>query len=142
MGKFNDSITEAHLDFIRNQHMFFVATAPLNPEGRINLSPKGLDSFRVLGENKVGYMDVIGSGSETSAHIIENGRISFMFCSFDETPKILRLYGKGHAVLPGSPDWEKYRSHFSIYASTRQLIMADIDLANILMKFLYHIPRT
>lgn len=141
MGKFSNSISEAHKAFIRDQHMFFVATSPLSETGRINLSPKGLDSFRVLSENKVGYMDVIGSGSETSAHVIENGRISFMFCSFDETPNILRLYGKGRAVLPGSSEWEELAPSFHIYSSTRQLIVADIDLVQTSCGFgipLYH----
>jgi hypothetical protein len=128
MGKFSNTISQSHVDFIRDQHMFFVATAPLHDNGRINLSPKGLDSFRVLTETKVGYMDVVGSGSETSAHILENGRITFMFCSFSDTPNILRLYGKGKQVLPGTDEWKEYAPHFSIYTSTRQLIIADIDL--------------
>jgi Pyridoxamine 5'-phosphate oxidase len=115
MGKFSNSIGQSHADFIRDQHMFFVATAPLLENGRINLSPKG-------------YMDVVGSGSETSAHILENGRITFMFCSFSDTPNILRLYGKGRQVLPGTDEWKEYAPHFSIYTSTRQLIIADIDL--------------
>lgn len=128
MGKFSNQINETHVAFIRDQHMFFVATSPLSEDGRINLSPKGLDSFRVLSDTKVGYMDVVGSGSETSAHVIENGRITFMFCSFDEIPNILRLYGKGRAVLPGSAEWEELAPYFQIYSSTRQLIIADIDM--------------
>jgi hypothetical protein len=128
MGKFSNTIGENHKAFIQQQHMFFVATAPLKENGRINLSPKGLDSFRILSETKVGYMDVVGSGSETSAHILENGRITFMFCSFDETPNILRLYGNGNPVLPGTEEWKEYATHFPIYTSTRQLIIADIDL--------------
>jgi hypothetical protein len=128
MGKFYNSISEAHAEFIRSQHIFFVATAPLAEDGRINLSPKGLDCFRVLGENQVGYMDLISSGNETSAHTLENGRITFMLCSFEGEPRIMRLYGKGRAVLPGSEDWEVYAKHFTIYPSTRQLIIADIDL--------------
>ena len=128
MGKFSNSITPAHKEFIENQHIFFVATAPLNSDGRVNLSPKGLDSFRVLGDNKVGYMDLISSGNETSAHILENGRITFMFCSFDKVPNILRLYGKGSTVLKDSEDWSVYSQHFTIYPSTRQIIIADIDL--------------
>lgn len=128
MGKFHDSIKPAHKELIEKQHIFFVATAPLSAEGRINLSPKGLDCFRVLSENKVAYMDLISSGNETSAHTLENGRITFMFCSFDGAPNILRLYGKGFTVLPGSPEWEVYAPHFTIYPSTRQIIVADIDL--------------
>lgn len=128
MGKLHSFISSSHKEFIERQHIFFVATAPLSKNGRVNLSPKGLDCFKVLGENKVGYMDLISSGNETSAHTRENGRITFMFCSFDEKPLILRLYGKGKAVLNNSEEWEKYSSHFMIYPSTRQLIIADIDL--------------
>lgn len=128
MGKFHPSIQPAHREFIQNQHLFFVSTAPLSAEGRINLSPKGLDSFRVLSDTKVGYMDLISSGNETSAHTLENGRITIMFCAFSGAPNILRLYGKGSAVLPGTPEWDLYGPHFTIYPSTRQLIIADIDL--------------
>jgi hypothetical protein len=128
MGKFHDAIKLPHKEFIEKQHLFFVATAPLSAEGRINLSPKGLDCFRVLSEHKIAYMDLISSGNETSAHTLENGRITIMFCSFDGAPNILRLYGKGFAVLPGTDEWNEYSSHFNIYPSTRQLIVADIDL--------------
>jgi hypothetical protein len=128
MGKFHDTIKPAHQSFIQEQHIFFVATAPLSKEGRVNLSPKGLDCFRVLGDTKVAYMDLISSGNETSAHTLENGRITFMFCSFGDTPNILRLYGKGHAVLPGTQEWEELASHFTVYPSTRQLIVAEIDM--------------
>jgi len=128
MGKFHDSIKPAHKDFIEKQHIFFVSSAPLSANGRVNLSPKGLDAFRVLSESKVAYMDLISSGNETSAHTLENGRITFMFCSFNETPLILRLYGKGYTVLPNSAEWEQYAPHFTIYPSTRQLLVADIDL--------------
>src|ERR1700710_2121952 len=128
MGKLHNFITPAHKEFIEQQHIFFVSTAPLSADGRINLSPKGLDCFRVLSENKVAYMDLISSGNETSAHTLENGRITIMFCSFEGSPNILRLYGKGFTVLPGSADWKMYSSYFKIYASTRQIIVADIDL--------------
>lgn len=128
MGKLHESIQPAHREFIEKQHLFFVSTAPLSPEGRINLSPKGLDCFRVLSDNKVAYMDLISSGNETSAHTRENGRITIMFCSFDGAPNILRLYGKGRAVLPGTPEWDTYAPRFTLYPSTRQIIVADIDL--------------
>jgi Pyridoxamine 5'-phosphate oxidase len=128
MGKFHDNIAPQHKTFIERQHLFFVATAPLSAEGRINLSPKGLDSFRVLSETRVAYMDLISSGNETSAHTLENGRITFMFCAFEGAPTILRLYGKGFAVLPGTAEWDVYAPHFTILPSTRQIIAADIDL--------------
>lgn len=128
MGKFTNSILPHHREFIEKQQMFFTASSPLGESGRINLSPKGIDGFKVLSETQVGYMDFIGSGNETSAHLLENGRITFMFCSFDGPPNILRLYGKGFTVLPGSAHWETFAPQFKIYASTRQLIIADIDL--------------
>jgi hypothetical protein len=128
MGKFHDSIKPAHKELIEKQHIFFVATAPLSADGRVNLSPKGLDCFRVLSDNKVAYMDLISSGNETSAHTLENGRITIMFCSFEGAPNILRLYGKGFAVLPGTEEWSVYSPHFKIYPSTRQIIVADIDM--------------
>lgn len=128
MGKLHDSIKPAHREFIEKQHIFFVSTAPLSAGGRINLSPKGLDCFRVLSEHLVGYMDLISSGNETSAHTLENGRITIMFCSFEGPPNILRLYGKGRAVLPGSQEWQQHAPHFTLYPSTRQIILADIDL--------------
>ena len=128
MGKLNDSITPAHEAFIEQQHIFFVATAPLSANGRVNLSPKGLDCFRVLSEKKVAYMDLISSGNETSAHTLENGRITIMFCSFEGSPNILRLYGKGFAVLPGTEEWNIYAASFKIYPSTRQIIVANIDM--------------
>ena len=128
MGKFYNSIQPAHQVFIQRQHIFFVSTAPLSAEGHINLSPKGLDCFRVLSEHRVAYMDLISSGNETSAHTLENGRITLMFCSFEGPPNILRLYGRGRAVLPGSEGWAEYAQHFTIYPSTRQIIVADVDL--------------
>lgn len=128
MGKFYDSILPAHKEFIEKQHLFFVATAPLSKDGHLNLSPKGLDSFRVLADNKVAYLDLISSGNETSAHTLENGRITFMFCSFEGPPNILRLYGKAYAVLPSSSSWEELSSNFKVYPSTRQIIVAEIHL--------------
>ncbi len=128
MGKFTKSILHHHREFIENQKMFFTATSPLGGEGHINLSPKGIDGFRVLSDNQVGYMDFIGSGNETSAHLLENGRITFMFCAYEGPPNILRLYGSGYAVLPGTANWELFAPQFKIYASTRQIIIANIDL--------------
>ncbi len=128
MGKFYNSISEHHASFIQEQHIFFVATAPLDKDGHINLSPKGLNCFKVLSQTKVAYMDLISSGNETSAHTLENGRITFMFCSFNDKPNILRLYGKGYTVLPGGENWDEYAQHFQIFPSTRQIIVADIHL--------------
>ncbi len=126
MAKFHDSITDNIQKFIEQQHMFFVASAPLEADGHVNLSPKGLDAFRVLGANQVGYMDLISSGNETSAHIHQNGRVTIMMCSFEGNPNILRLYGQGHTVLPDTPEWDELSPHFTIYPSTRQLIVVDV----------------
>ena len=126
MGKEHEYITEDHQAFIEDQRMFFVCTSPLSAEGHINLSPKGFDCFRVLSPTRVGYLDIVGSGNETSAHLLENGRITFMFCAFDGPPKILRLYGKGKTVLPGDVEWNEISNHFTILPATRQIIVADI----------------
>ena len=126
MGKFFDCIQPAHQVFIEKQKMFFTATAPLSSEGHVNLSPKGLDSFRVLSPTLVAYMDIVGSGNETSAHLLENGRITFMFCAFDGPPNILRLYGDGRTVLPGDAEWATLSRHFTLELATRQIIVADV----------------
>jgi hypothetical protein len=126
MAKFSDAISDQHKKFIENQKMFFVATAPLAKSGHVNLSPKGLDCFRVLSSARVAYMDIIGSGNETSAHILENSRITFMFCAFDGPPNILRLYGNGKTVVPGDELWDELSLQFIIQPATRQIILADI----------------
>lgn len=126
MAAFFDTITPDLDAFIRRQQMYFVATAPLSDTGRVNLSPKGLDSFRILSPNCVAYLDLTGSGNETSAHLAENGRITFMFCAFEEPPRILRLYGTGRTVLPGGTEWEDYADHFTLLPGTRQIVVADI----------------
>jgi hypothetical protein len=128
MGKFYDEILDQHRGFIEKQRMFFVASAPLSTDGHVNLSPKGMDCFRVLPNNRVAYMDIVGSGNETSAHILENGRITFMFCAFDGPPLILRLYGKGYTVVPGDMEWGALTPHFDLVVSTRQIIVANIDM--------------
>jgi hypothetical protein len=127
MAKFFDSILDQHKKFIAKQKMFFVASAPLSPNGHVNLSPKGSDSFRVLSDHQVAYMDIIGSGNETSAHMIENGRITFMFCAFEGPPNILRLYGHGRTILPSDADWDDIAPHFHLQLGTRQIIIAEID---------------
>ena len=128
MGKLFTRIESQHKDFIERQKMFFTATAPLSAEGHINLSPKGLDSFRVLSDTSVMYLDINGSGNESSAHMLENGRITFMFCAFDGPPLILRLYGKGRTVLPGDPEWDERIQAFDLPIAARQIIVADIHM--------------
>ncbi|MEH1854872.1 MAG: pyridoxamine 5'-phosphate oxidase family protein [Nostoc sp.] len=127
MSKLFDCITKELQDFIAAQHLFFVGSAPLSPTGHVNLSPKGFNCFRILSPNRVGYLDLTGSGNETSAHLQENGRITFMFCAFEEPPCILRLYGQGTTILPSSPDWDSLYSLFLPIPGTRQIIIADIE---------------
>jgi hypothetical protein len=126
MGKFFDHITDELRTFIGQQHLFFVASAPLSAEGHINLSPKGMDTLRVLSANRVAYLDLIGSGNETSAHLRENGRITFMWCAFSGKPDIVRLYGRGRAVLPGDSEWAELSPLFPYYINARQIITAEI----------------
>jgi hypothetical protein len=127
MAKLFDRITDELQRFIAEQQIFFVGTAPLNPAGHVNLSPKGLDSFRILSPTRVAYLDLTGSGNETSAHLLENGRITFMFCAFQGAPLILRLYGRGFTVLPGSDQWQELYTLFDPIPGTRQIIVADIE---------------
>ena len=126
MSKFYDAISDEHAEFIAAQKIMFVATAPLSTEGHINLSPKGMDCFRILSPHRVAYLDLTGSGNETSAHIAENGRITFMFCAFDHPPLIMRLYGIGRTALPGDDEWDDLVPRFPALAGTRQIIVADI----------------
>jgi hypothetical protein len=124
-----DCINDPLRHFIEAQQMFFVASAPLAGDGHVNLSPKGLDTFRVLSPTRVAYLDLTGSGNETAAHLAEpgNGRITFMFCSFRGKPVILRLWGHGRVVLPGDAAWEEFSTLFPALPGQRQIIVADID---------------
>src|SRR5436190_22662664 len=110
MAKFYTELNETLRAFIAAQRMFFNASAP--NQGRINLSPKGLDTFRVLSDTRVAYLDLTGSECETAAHLAENGRLTLMFCSFQDQPLILRLYGQGSVVRPRDPQWAELRAHF------------------------------
>ena len=127
MAKFYTSITKRLQSFIEKQKMFFVATAPSN--GRVNLSPKGMDSFRVVNENKVLWLNVTGSGNETAAHLLENNRITIMFCSFEGAPNILRLYGKGKEIKPNDTEWKSVISLFPEIPGTRQIFEIDVESA-------------
>lgn len=125
MAKFFDEIPEKLQTFMREQQVFFVATA--RDTGRISLSPKGMNTFRVLDAKTVGYLDLTGSGNETSAHIEADGRMTIMFCSFDSTPLILRLYGRGRVVWPDSSQWPNLARHFDLLPGARQIILLDVD---------------
>lgn len=126
MGKTLDHLTPELQTFATRQHVFFVATAPLQG-GHVNLSPKGRDAFRVLNPSHVAYLDLTGSGNETSAHLLENGRITLMFCAFEGPPLILRLYGRGRTVLKGGVEWKELALHFPDLPGARQIIVLDLD---------------
>jgi len=129
MAKFYDAISDEHQAFIAAQPLFFVATAP--DEGRINLSPKGLDgSFAVMGPNRVAFLNLTGSGNETAAHLLRDDRITIMFCAFAGNPKILRLYGRGRAVHARDAEWEELLGLFKAYPAARQVVVVDVDSVN------------
>jgi len=127
MGKSASSLNDVHEKFISAQPMFFVASAPLDANGHINVSPKGLDTFRILGPTKVAYLDLTGSGVETIAHLRENGRIALMFCSFQGPPSILRLHGNGRVVEASSPEFADLAALFPSYLSTRSIIVVEVS---------------
>src|SRR3954453_24239775 len=112
VGKLYDEITPELADWLGQQRLFFVATAPLAGDGLVNCSPKGMDTFRILGPREVAYLDLTGSGIETVAHLKENGRIVFMFCAFTGPPKIVRLHGTGEVLATGSSDYLSLQAHF------------------------------
>src|SRR5262249_23538551 len=126
MGKLFESIDDGLACFIAAQHVFFVSTAPLAADGHLNLSPKGLDTFRVIDAHTVAYLDLTGSGVETIAHLRENGRIVIMFCAFEGAPKILRLHGRGDVLEPGDPDFDRLRTLFGTHEAVRSIIRVDV----------------
>ncbi len=125
MAKFYPAMNEQHRLFIRRQKIFFTASAA--DAGRINLSPKGMDSLRILDDRRVAYLDLTGSGNESAAHLLQNGRLTLMFCSFDEDMLILRLYGRGRAIQPRDADWATLRAQFGELPAVRQIIELQVD---------------
>lgn len=125
MAQFFDSITDDHRAFIAKQPVFFVATAA--EDARINLSPKGMDCFRVLDDSTVAYLDVGGSGNETNAHLAADGRITILFCAFENPALILRLYGRGRAVLPQDAEWQGLIGRFTPLPGTRQIFVIAVE---------------
>ena len=125
MAQFYESISDEHADFITAQKMYFTASG--TGEGRINLSPKGLDSFAILGPNRVAYLDLTGSGNETSAHLRADGRLTLMFCAFEGKPMILRLFGRATVVTPADTDWAELRPKFPDLPGVRQIVVQEVD---------------
>jgi hypothetical protein len=125
-----DGISDGLATWLLAQPMFFVATAPLAEDGHVNLSPKGMDgTFAVLGPRQVGYLDYYGSGSETIAHLRENGRITVMFNAFEGQPNIVRLYGRGRFIRPGEVEFDELRGRFGKdrTAGQRSIVLIDLD---------------
>jgi hypothetical protein len=126
MGRVMDHIDEATTAWIDAQRVFFVATAP-EDGGRVNVSPKGLDSMRVVSDSELVYLDVTGSGAETIAHVRDNGRITLMWNAFDGPARIVRVYGEGHIHLPGSDRFEELAGLFDDRRGVRSIITVDVE---------------
>lgn len=127
MGKHHRELDDTLRAFLEKQHLFFVATAPLGSSGHINLSPKGLELFRVLGPRDVAYLDCVGSGAETIAHLRQNGRITLMFCAFDGAPNIVRLYGAGEVVEPQDLAFTPLLARFGGASGVRAIVRIRVQ---------------
>jgi hypothetical protein len=132
MGKVHSGVDEHLRRFIEGQHVFFVATAPSGAGGHVNVSPKGMDSLRVLDEHTVAYLDFVGSGVETIAHLRDNGRIVLMMCAFEGPPKIVRLHGRGEVLEPDDDRFRELRGRFpeAPGAAVRSLIVVRVERAS------------
>lgn len=127
MSKQLDAIDEALAEWLPRQPVFFVATAPLSAQGHVNCSPKGGDSFRVLGPHEVAYLDYTGSGAETAAHLRENGRIVLMFCAFDGKPNVVRLHGQGEVWTEGQAEFAALAAHFPPNPGARAVVRVQVS---------------
>jgi hypothetical protein len=136
MADYFDELTEAHRAMIAGQPVFFVATAA--PDARINLSPKGYDVLRILSPKRVAWLDLGGSGNETNAHLMADGRITLMFCKFQQPAQVLRIYGKGTPVVPWDRAWDELAPHFTMLPGTRQIF--DIAVEGVLTSCGYGVP--
>ncbi|PKG37773.1 pyridoxamine 5'-phosphate oxidase family protein [Psychromonas sp. Urea-02u-13] len=126
MGKQYLSISDKNIEFIENQKMYFVGTA--TQDSRVSISPKGMDSFKVLGPNRVIWLNVTGSGNETAAHVQIDKRMTIMFLAFDGSPNILRLYGQAKVIHHNDNEWDDLYSHFSPLPGARQIFDVEVDL--------------
>jgi predicted pyridoxine 5'-phosphate oxidase superfamily flavin-nucleotide-binding protein len=128
VGKVHERITPGLRAWIDAQHLFFVATAPLDADGHINVSPRGTPgTFAVIDDHRVAWLDLTGSGAETIAHLRENGRIVVMFCAFEGPPKIVRLHGRGRVVVPAHDEWRALSEYFATKRGARAIIVVDVD---------------
>ena len=137
MADFFESITDRLREFIEQQHIFFVGTAAR--DGRVNVSPKGMDTLRVLGPNRVAWLNLTGSGNETAAHLIDTNRMTLMFCSFDRKPLILRVYGTATEVQPDQAEWPDLSAHFPDLPGARQIF--DVSVESVQTSCGYAVPR-
>ena len=128
MGKKTHHLSADQIQFIRAQKLFFVATAA--PASRINISPKGLDTLRIVNENRIVWLNLTGSANETAAHVQENSQMTLMFCAFEGNPLILRVYGQARAVHLKDPDWKNLFSLFPPLPGARQLFDLSIELVH------------
>ncbi|GAA0264903.1 pyridoxamine 5'-phosphate oxidase family protein [Alteraurantiacibacter aestuarii] len=136
MAEFTDTLLPPHMAMIARQPVFFVATAAQG--ARINLSPKGYDAFRILSPDRVAWLDLGGSGNETNAHLLADGRITIMFCNFQQPAQILRIYGHGEPVLPWERNWDELAAHFTLLPGTRQIF--DIKVQSVQTSCGYGVP--
>lgn len=127
MGKVHPEIDAGLAGFLRAQPVFFVGSAPLAPDGHVNVSPRGLDSLRVLGPRRVAWIDRVGSGIETIAHLRQNGRVTLLFCAFEGPPRIVRLYGRGRVVEPGDAGWGELAAALPPAPAARAIVVVDLD---------------
>jgi len=139
MGKVYDSITDDLARWLGAQPVFFVATATTHPDTHVNVSPRGLDTFRVLEPNRVAWLDLTGSGVETIAHLRADGRITLMFCAFVDPPQIIRLQGHGRVHEPGDPDFEELRLRFPDLPGERAIV--DVAVRRVASSCGYGVPR-
>lgn len=126
MAKQFPDIQDDHRRFIAEQHIYFTASAA--PDGRVNVSPKGMESLAVLGPNRIIWLNLTGSGNETAGHLMEHPRVTLMWCSFTTRPLILRAYGTARAIYPTDADWSELASHFPAHRSARQIFDMAVDM--------------
>jgi hypothetical protein len=137
MAEIHESITDRLREFIEAQPIFFVGTAAR--DGSVNVSPKGMDSLRVLGSNRLAWLNLTGSGNETAAHLLDTNRMTIMFCSFDRKPLILRLYGTATEIQPDQPEWTDLVAEFPVLPGARQIF--DMKVERIQTSCGYAVPR-
>lgn len=132
-----ENLNQEHIDFIGKQHLFFVATA--GKEGFVNVSPKGMDTLKVINPNRILWLNHTGSGNETAAHVAENGRMTIMWCSFDKKPLILKLYADAKVIHPRDKAWSEMCGYFDKFAGARQFF--DLDISLVITSCGYGVPK-